>query len=72
MLFNASYKPVEGSDPNWLGAPMWWSAFSNTWYEITLKELGFDFMMKTKETRIFNGEEEVTYYLLFKNKEEKT
>ena len=40
--------------------------FSVEWYELTLKQLGFELIIKYKDVREFLGEEEVMYYLLFK------
>lgn len=40
--------------------------FSVEWYELTLKQLGFEFIMKYKDVREFLGTVEVMYYLLFK------
>jgi len=40
--------------------------FSVEWYELTLKQLGFELLCKYKEIKEFLGEREVMWYLLFK------
>lgn len=40
--------------------------FSVEWYELTLKQLGFELIIKYKDVREFFGQTEVMYYLLFK------
>ncbi len=43
--------------------------FSVEWYEITLKELGFELVLKYKDVSEFLGQKEVMWYLLLKVEE---
>jgi len=54
LLFNVPENADEGYEENWLGAStMYWSNFSVDWYEMTLKELGYELIMKYKDVRQF-------------------
>jgi len=48
---------------------MYWSSFSETWYELTLKEIGFELMGKYKEVKEFLGQRETTWYILCRKPE---
>jgi hypothetical protein len=70
LLISVPEEAGEGTSNNWLGgSTMYWSHFSVEWYELTLKQLGFELIIKYKDVREFLGEEEVMYYLLFKVKD---
>lgn len=72
LLISVPEEAGEGTSNNWLGgSTMYWSHFSVEWYELTLKQLGFELIIKYKDVREFLGEEEVMYYLLFKVKKDK-
>ena len=45
---------------------MYWSTFSVEWYEITLRDLGFEFVSKGHEFKENAGLKEEVYYLLYK------
>jgi hypothetical protein len=45
---------------------MFWSSFSVEWYEVTLRDLGFDLVCKLRQDKTFLGDVESTWYLLFK------
>jgi len=66
ILFSCPETSTEGFEQHWLGASkMYWSSFSYSWYEVTLEDIGFDFVSKSKEIKNFNGQKETTYYLLY-------
>ena len=44
---------------------MYWSSFSPSWYEMTLNEIGLDFVSKYKDVRDFLGEKETTWFMLY-------
>jgi len=68
ILFTVPEKAVEGFEDRWLGvSKMYWSSFSHSWYEITLEDLGFEFVSKSKEVKGW----ETTYYLLFRKRPKK-
>ncbi|MHA2032289.1 MAG: class I SAM-dependent methyltransferase [Candidatus Kariarchaeaceae archaeon] len=69
LLFTCHPSTWEGTEENWLGAPkMYWSNFSNKWYDLTLQELGFVFMMQFRKVTAFNEKEEIQYFMLYKSK----
>eukprot|EP01114_Cavostelium_apophysatum_P001038 TRINITY_DN10898_c0_g1_i1.p1 TRINITY_DN10898_c0_g1~~TRINITY_DN10898_c0_g1_i1.p1 ORF type:complete len:320 (-),score=36.97 TRINITY_DN10898_c0_g1_i1:11-913(-) len=69
LLFTCPEKSHEGFEQQWLGASkMFWSSFSYGWYEVTLEDIGFDFISKSKETKNFNSQKETTYYLLYQKR----
>ncbi|MHA2169337.1 MAG: class I SAM-dependent methyltransferase [Candidatus Kariarchaeaceae archaeon] len=70
LMFTCHPSTWEGTEENWLGArKMYWSNFSNKWYDLTLRELGFVFVMQFRKVTIFNKMEEIQYFMLFKSKE---
>ncbi|MHA2365636.1 MAG: methyltransferase domain-containing protein [Candidatus Hodarchaeales archaeon] len=66
ILLSAPISSGEGTANDWFNSKMYWSHFSYKWYHQTLSELGFKLIMKFREEKIFLGENEVTWYLLFK------
>lgn len=67
LLFTCSAKAYEFFEDRWLGcSKMFWSSFSVEWYEITLSDLGFEFISKSKELKMNNDKVEENYYLLYK------
>jgi len=68
LLFTVPLGSQEGYSDDWLGAgiKMFWSYFSPSWYELTLGELGFEQLTKFKEDKVFLGERETTWFLLFR------
>jgi hypothetical protein len=66
VLFTVSAGPPgEGVEEDWLGAKMYWSSFSPEWYEVTLRDLGFEQSMKFKVESEFLGEVESTWFMLY-------
>ncbi|MHA2246072.1 MAG: class I SAM-dependent methyltransferase [Candidatus Hodarchaeales archaeon] len=59
----------DGRDTWFDNLPMYWSSFSEEWSRITLKELGFELLDTFEDTKIFNGEEEKTLFLLYQKPE---
>eukprot|EP01119_Soliformovum_irregulare_P021368 TRINITY_DN7099_c0_g1_i1.p2 TRINITY_DN7099_c0_g1~~TRINITY_DN7099_c0_g1_i1.p2 ORF type:complete len:119 (+),score=10.93 TRINITY_DN7099_c0_g1_i1:368-724(+) len=69
ILFTVPQDACEGFQQKWFGNnPMYWSSFSEKWYEITCEDLGLDFISKTKDVKIILGKEEATFYFLFKKR----
>lgn len=66
LLFTCHPSNWEGTEKEWLEAPeMFWSNFSNRWYQLTLTELGFTFVSSYRKVTKFNGLDEIQYFLLF-------
>eukprot|EP01113_Clastostelium_recurvatum_P048789 TRINITY_DN8956_c0_g1_i1.p1 TRINITY_DN8956_c0_g1~~TRINITY_DN8956_c0_g1_i1.p1 ORF type:complete len:258 (-),score=48.92 TRINITY_DN8956_c0_g1_i1:52-825(-) len=68
LLFTVPHGSDEGCSEDFLGEgiKMYWSHFSPLWYEITLQELGYELLTKFKEDKVFLGERETTWFLLFR------
>lgn len=58
----------EDINKNWLveNNEMFWSSFSNKWYEITLQEVGFSLISMYRTRTKFNNRYEIQYFYLFK------
>jgi cyclopropane fatty-acyl-phospholipid synthase-like methyltransferase len=65
FLLDFSLYSDEGRDTWFDDSPMYWSSFSQEWMFLTLKEIGFKLLDKYEETKIFNGQEERTLFLLY-------
>jgi len=68
LLFSAPAKSFENYDINWLGiSKMYWSSFSVEWYEITARDIGFEFISKSRDMMQNSNVDfhEETYYLLY-------
>ncbi len=67
FLFTTGPKAIEGFVDRWFGGSrMYWSNFSIHWYEITLEDLGFEFISKSLDVKEFEGGKDPTYYLLYR------
>lgn len=58
----------EDINNNWLveDNQMFWSQFSNEWYELTLQEIGFTLVSMYRTLTKFNNRDEIQYFYLFK------
>lgn len=65
LLIDHTYYCDEGRDTWFDGLPMYWSSFSKDWMYLTLKELGFTHIDEFEDTKMFNGKEEKTLFLLY-------
>ena len=68
VLFTCADSNWEGTEEDFFGSEMYWSNFSNEWYQVTLKELGFVFMSSIRQVAMFNNEDEVQYFMMYKTK----
>lgn len=67
VFFTCAEGNWEGYENNWLKAPkMYWSNFSNEWYSVTLRELGYAFVNSFRHEAMFDDQPEIHYYMLFK------
>lgn len=65
VLFTCHPSSWEGYESAFFDSPMFWSNFSNEWYSITLKELGFEFISSFRHQVIFNDKPEIQYFMLY-------
>jgi SAM-dependent methyltransferase len=66
LLFTSHPSSWEGYIDDYAGAKMYWSLFSNQWYDITMRELGYKFVSSFRnEYTKYDGKIEVQYFMLF-------
>ena len=67
ILFTCHPEGWEGIQFDWLSAKeMYWSHFSYSWYDKTLRELGFEFVSSYRTVTEFNEKDETRYFVLFR------
>ena len=67
IMFTCHPNGWEGTQSDWLSAPeMYWSHFSYSWYDKTLRELGFEFVSSYRTVTEFNEKDEIRYFMLFR------
>lgn len=67
ILFTCHPEGWEGTQTDWLSASeMYWSHFSYSWYDKTLRELGFEFVSSYRTVTEFNEKDEIRYFVLFR------
>ena len=67
LLFTCHPENWEGYIDNWLGAErMYWSTLSKDWYEKNMDEIGFELVTLHRRVAMFNGKDEIQYFMLYR------
>ncbi|MHA1452875.1 MAG: class I SAM-dependent methyltransferase [Promethearchaeota archaeon] len=66
LLFTCHPSAWEGYIADYEGVKMYWSQFSNHWYDITMRELGFTFISSIRRVQNHRrNKTEVEYFMIF-------
>lgn len=69
LFFTCHPSAWEGYIDDYEGKKMYWSLFSNKWYEITLRELGYEFISSfRRENNHRRKKREIDYFMIFQKK----